>query len=95
MKKLLFGTLLLASVIGLTSCEITVLEPTTKKAETQYHTSDFIKFEILSDNDYTVLRDVYTDVLYIKDTGSYNSMLSPIMEADGTPLTFAEWQARN
>lgn len=65
MKKLLFGTLLLASVIGLTSCdEITVSEPTITKVKTTYEVTDFVKFEKLVDSDMQILRDVYTDVLY-------------------------------
>ena len=49
---------------------------------------DFIKLEKISDEVYV---DTYTTVIYVT---SSHSPCTPIIEADGTALTFAEWSKR-
>lgn len=49
---------------------------------------DFIKLEKISDEIYV---DTYTNVIYVKLS---HSPYIPIIEADGTALTFAEWSKR-
>lgn len=58
-----------------------------KKYE-NYYPNDFIDFEVIVDKGRYILRDKYTDVLYVEDV----YRLSPIMKADGTCLTYTEWK---
>ena len=59
--------------------------------------SSFIDLEMLTD---TIARDRRTDVLYVRETHkTYGVGLKvittfPIMEADGTCLTYTEWKSR-
>lgn len=52
-----------------------------------YGSDSFINLEKLT---FSIYKDTYTGVLY--RYGHYEKI--PIMEADGTPLTFEEWEKR-
>lgn len=79
MKKLII--LLIVTFMLFLSC-------TDKKYE-NYYSNDFIDFEYIVDKGSRfILRDKYTDVLYVEDV----HRLSSIMKADGTCLTYTEWK---
>lgn len=88
MKKLLI-------LISLVSCLfIGCAEPAPKEnaanSAIQFSESDFINLKKIAGRVYV---DLNSDVLYWYD-GRYSdrSAMSPIMEADGTCLTFSEWK---
>ncbi len=61
------------------------------------HINDFCNFQkIITECFETIYVDKNTDVLYYyKESGTYKCGITPIMEADGTPLTYTEWKERN
>lgn len=102
MKKLI---LLLIPLLFL-SCTKTVYidsqsgEDITDKIKTK--TSDFLSYEILTEDHNTFLtgspatiyRDKYTDVLYAAWGFGNAYTVTPIMKPDGSCLTYKEWQLR-
>lgn len=88
MKKLLI-------LISLVSCLfISCAEPVHKEdpvnSAIQFSESDFINLKKIAGRVYV---DLNSDVLYYYDSRySDRSAMSPIMEADGTCLTFSEWK---
>ena len=93
--KLKILSILICTIL-LTGCAFSKRERTPRSEEfTEY--ASFIDLEMLTD---TIARDRQTDVLYVRETHeTYGASLKvittfPIMEADGTCLTYTEWKNR-
>ena len=68
-------------------------------SENVVKTEDFFNWEtIIKDGSVRIVRDKNTDVLYYYEINfaliADGRALTPIMEADGTPLTYTEWKAK-
>lgn len=84
MKKVLLLLSLLASIMFVGCTKVTY-------DGKEYGTSAIIDLEQIAESfEVSVYKDRHTGVLYYK----YGYGLSPIMEADGTCLTYDEWLLR-
>ena len=89
MKKIILG-LCIGATLGLCGCSVpTNYNPQTvqKKFSTDYFE------EIIIDmyNNVTILRDKYTNVLYIEYHEGYAGGLTVMLNTDGTPMLYNEW----
>lgn len=75
--------------LGLGSCTVKYGEVRSMESKPTIEVEDFINLEpLIATTSSSVYVDKNTDVLYLKQ--GYG--LSPIMKADGTCLTLAEWK---
>lgn len=93
MKRFII-TLVALSALGLGSCTVKSYEVKSMEKATTISLRDFVDLELLitDSSGASVLDSVYvdrnSDVLYVKQGYGF----SPIMKADGTCLTLAEWK---
>lgn len=89
MKKIVLG-LCIGATLGLCGCSLP--KDYSVQAVQQKHSTDYFE-EILIDtyNNVTILRDKYTNVLYIKYHSGYKGGLTVMLNTDGTPMLYNEW----
>lgn len=91
MKKIILG-LCIGATLGLCGCSV----PTNYTTQYVLENPSTNYFEtILRDmvNNVSILRDKYTNVLYIKYHAGYKGGLTVMLNTDGTPMLYNEWLA--
>lgn len=66
-----------------------------KESSYPVHIDDFCNMQkVIAESVEKIYVDRNTDVLYYIQTGSNFYGITPIIESDGTPLTYAEWKVQ-
>lgn len=99
MKKIFIIVLVVSLLFILTGCakKVVYVDQNGEVIQNPYGSKikDYVKFSILySDSCEQIIMDDYTGVLYYKYAFSNRCGISPIMNADGTCLTYEEWKFR-
>lgn len=93
MKKIILG-LCIGAITGLCGCTTsTTTNQNINLMHKQKELSSEYFEEILTDlrHDITILRDKYTNILYIEYHQGYGGGITIMMNADGTPMLYNEW----
>lgn len=88
MRKIIVGILVLIVLICTGCADMQDAERNVGDINSKY-----ISMQLVEEGDaYFIYRDVNTDVLYLAVKGGYSSLLTPILNADGTPRLYSNFE---
>ena len=99
MKKCFIIGLVVSLLFILTGCakKVVYVDQNGEVVQNPYGSKikDYVKFSILYSDCYEqIIMDDYTGVLYYKYAFANSYGITPLMNADGTCLTYEEWKSR-